>query len=134
MQIHRHRCHAAVALSLGVALAAIHDQLGAHRYKAEGWADYAGCYNARRKRGGAGWSTHAWGVAIDLDPARNPYKSELRTLSDEGMDIMEAHGWLSGWRAWRHDAMHFQRAIPAIRPGTYYARHGLPRWIEPIAI
>lgn len=40
---------------------------------------YGGCYNYRPMRGGTSWSRHAWGIAIDLDPARNLLRETKRT-------------------------------------------------------
>jgi len=36
-------------------------------------ADNTSGYNCRRVEGSTSWSDHAFGAAIDLNPARNPY-------------------------------------------------------------
>jgi hypothetical protein len=125
-----HRCHRMVQESLEEALQAVRDSLGASRFQSEGWFNYCGVFNCRRKRGGTSPSVHSWGVAIDLDADRNPFRSEERTLSDAGIDVMEYHGWLSGGRAWNHDYMHFQRAVfRGVTRGSRYERTGFPSWI-----
>lgn len=125
-----HRCHKAVKDALQAALKEILDTLGRKRFEKEGWHVYGGCYNYRRKRGGSNLSTHSWGIAIDINPGENSLRSSSTSFSDEAIDIMEKHGFLSGGRAWNKDYMHFQAAIPHISAGSYYARHGLPKHIK----
>lgn len=38
-------------------------------------ANNSSAYNCRRTTGGAGWSEHAYGTALDLNPVQNPYVS-----------------------------------------------------------
>ena len=40
---------------------------------------FGGCFNFRKMRGGSDWSKHSWGVAVDLDPARNLLKETSKT-------------------------------------------------------
>lgn len=128
----RHRCHGNLTERLESALQTISDRLGPERWLAEGWGEYAGCFNSRGRKGNpAALSTHAWGIAIDLAPSRNPFRVNSKTLSDEGIEIMEMHGFLSGWRAWGHDAMHFQAAkFSQLSPSSYYAKNGYPPWVD----
>jgi hypothetical protein len=77
---------------------------------------FGGCLNVRRMRGGSAWSMHAWGIAIDFDPARN----QLRWGRDQARlalpdcarfwRIWEEEGWLSLGRARNYDWMHVQAA------------------------
>jgi hypothetical protein len=72
---------------------------------------FGGVYNKRRMRGGSSWSTHAYGCAIDLDPAHNRFRkpwSQARFSKSEYkpfLTIMKANGF-------KHlksfDAMHFE--------------------------
>lgn len=77
---------------------------------------YAGCYAWRRQRGRASkLSTHAWGIAVDLEPQDNPlgeaWEDDGIRLDPRVIDIFKNHGW-----AWggdfnpRPDPMHFQWA------------------------
>lgn len=124
-----HRCHKAIAARLQAAYREILQTLGVERFMREGWHVYSGCFNYRTKRGGSSLSTHSWGIAVDINSAENPFLATKTTFSDEAIDIMEKHGFLSGGRAWGKDWMHFQAAIPVISRGSYYARHGLPKHI-----
>jgi hypothetical protein len=36
-------------------------------------ADDTSAFNCRPPDGGSGWSEHAYGLAVDVDPLRNPY-------------------------------------------------------------
>lgn len=72
----------------------------------------AGTYNYRPMRNGTRLSVHSWGIAIDMDPARNPFPSTWREgmLNHEFADILEKHGlWWRG-RKGDNDPMHFQAA------------------------
>jgi hypothetical protein len=127
-----HRCHKAIAERLEAALQEIYDTLGREQFEKEGWNIYGGCFNYRVKRGGSSLSTHSWGIAIDVNPGKNAFQSRTTTFSAEAIDIMEKHGFLSGGRAWGKDWMHFQAAIPNLSAGSYYAVHGLPKWIKAV--
>ena len=76
---------------------------------------FGGCYNFRRKRGGASLSCHSWGVAVDIDPEKNPlgkpYKESSGMLPMEVVEIFERYGaeWGGRWGN-RCDAQHFQFA------------------------
>lgn len=73
---------------------------------------YDGVFNIRKKRGQKTASLHSWGVAIDVNAARNPFggKSTLtpefvKCFTDAGFD------WGGTWRY--PDPQHFQlRALP----------------------
>lgn len=75
---------------------------------------YGGCFNKRKMRGGRKLSTHSWGVAIDLDPARNRLrwnssKAEFAKPAYQFMlDAFAAEGWVSLGEAKDYDWMHFQ--------------------------
>lgn len=68
-------------------------------------------FNARRIRGGSGWSQHAYGNAIDINPAENPmgYGPLKTDLPNNVSDMAAKYGltWGGDWRN-RKDAMHFE--------------------------
>jgi D-alanyl-D-alanine carboxypeptidase len=47
-------------------------------------ADNTSGFNCRRAVGGSGWSQHAYGMAIDVNPVENPYVLNGRTLPPAG--------------------------------------------------
>ncbi|MDA4848473.1 glycosyl hydrolase 108 family protein [Hoeflea poritis] len=77
---------------------------------------FGGCYNCRKIRGGSRCSTHAWGIAIDFDPARNRLKWDHRLArlakpdAVKFWELWEAEGWVSLGRARDYDWMHVQAA------------------------
>lgn len=71
-------------------------------------------YNYRSKRGGGGLSTHSWGIAIDINPDRNPYQlgnwgDPQTDIPPNIVDIFRQYGfqWGGDW-AGQRDAMHFE--------------------------
>lgn len=111
-------CHERVADSLARVLDKVHDHYGPERLRALGLHRYGGCYNKRRKRGGTAWSTHAWGIAIDWDPAHNKLKwgRDRAHLAAPDYDtwwrLWEEEGWVSLGRTRNFDWMHVQAAKP----------------------
>ena len=74
---------------------------------------FGGCLNIRQTRNGTGWSTHSWGIAIDLNPTWNKQGEGSFELGEEIAKCFEEEGFIWGGRwtgAWV-DAMHFQFAI-----------------------
>jgi hypothetical protein len=70
---------------------------------------FDGCVCVRPKTSGNGWSTHAWGIAIDVNAARNGYGARP-TLSAALVKCFTEAGfeWGGSWRT--PDGMHFQFA------------------------
>lgn len=77
---------------------------------------FGGSLAVRRMRGGTRWSMHAWGAAIDFDPARNQlsWGRDRARLAQPDCEqfwrIWEDEGWLSLGRARNFDWMHVQAA------------------------
>lgn len=51
--------------------------------------DNTSAFNCRRITGGSGWSRHAWGVAIDLNPRENPYVRGSTILPPDGAPYVD---------------------------------------------
>jgi len=75
---------------------------------------FGGCYSDRPMRGSSKRSTHAWGIAWDIDPIRNKLKwgRDRAALAGESYvpfwNIVESHGAVSLGRTRNFDWMHFQ--------------------------
>ena len=71
-------------------------------------ADNTAGFNCRRAVGGSGWSMHAYGEAIDVNPVENPYVLGSQVLPPAGRRF-RSRRWVRGvihhgdavWRAFR---------------------------------
>lgn len=109
-------CHERCADALNRIFAAAVRHYGENFFRALGLDLYGGCYNYRRMRAGSAMSLHAFGAAVDLDPARN----QLRWRSDRAQfakpqyepfwQIVMEHGFTPAGYAWGADWMHLQGA------------------------
>ena len=67
-------------------------------------------------RGGDRWSTHSWGIAIDIDPARNSLRTPWKESylgKPECRDFVEAFKSVGAYSLGlekNYDPMHFQFA------------------------
>lgn len=64
-----------------------------------------GCFNNRNKRGSSNPSTHAWGIAVDLNASENPMGQSRMT---EGQRQLAAIFVRYGFYQLPNDPMHFQ--------------------------
>lgn len=77
---------------------------------------FGGCYNFRNMRGGNRLSLHSWGIAVDIDPARNQLKwgrDKARLAKKDAKlfwEIVGRHCGVSLGQAKNYDWMHFQFA------------------------
>jgi hypothetical protein len=112
--VSRMRCHKDVAAKFEAVFRDILAHYGIEKIKELGIDLFGGCFNYRRMRGGSAWSKHAWGIAIDLDPARNTLKETSRTARfarpeyKPMIDIFYKHGFISLGREKNYDWMHFE--------------------------
>lgn len=70
---------------------------------------YGGCFNFRAKRSGSKLSTHAWGIAIDLNPETNGMGRD-GDMPAGIVQVFESFGftWGGRWTGAGKDPMHFQ--------------------------
>jgi hypothetical protein len=108
------RCHKDVADAFLAVFNDILEHYGYERIVELGIDLYGGCFNFRKMRGGSSWSTHSWGIAIDLDPARNALKTPYSKANFSKPEyaqlhgIFEKHGFVNLGKAKGYDAMHWQ--------------------------
>jgi hypothetical protein len=99
------RCHRALVPHLRAALRELVRRGLAHTVDP---GDYAGCYAPRRIQPRGQLSLHAWGLAVDLNASRNPFRGTSHQ-DPRLVRVMERHGFTWGGR-WptRPDPMHFE--------------------------
>lgn len=109
-------CHEKAHDAFGRIFANVLSEYGEDRIKALRLDMFGGCFNVRKMRGGSSYSTHSWGIAVDLDPANNQLRwgrdraSFARPDYDDFWRIVAAEGALSLGIARNYDWMHFQFA------------------------
>lgn len=98
------RCHKLLADVFSQVFSEIEQQGLAGRVHSLG-----GCFSFRTQRAGAKMSTHAWGIAIDLDTANNA-QGTAGAMDPGIIAIFRAAGftWGGDWMGKRRDPMHFQ--------------------------
>ena len=110
----RMRCHKKVANCFESVFNDLLEHYGFDKIKELGIDLFGGCFNYRRMRNGTSWSTHAWGIAIDLDPARNKLRETSATARfarpeyKPMIDIFYCNGFESLGVEKNYDWMHFQ--------------------------
>lgn len=116
--VNKIQCHKLILTPL---LAVFKDLLAAYglvKIQELGIDLYGGCVNVRLMRGSkTKWSRHSWGIAIDLDPARNGLKLTWKQSQfskpeyKKMVDIFSFHGFISYGRDRDFDAMHFEVGV-----------------------
>jgi len=108
--------HSQIADNLRDVLERVRDHYGLAEIKRLGLDQFGGDHVDRRMRGSDRWSTHAWGIALDFDPANNRYhwsKSRARFAGPDYADwwaIWTSAGWYSLGLERDYDWMHIQAA------------------------
>ena len=114
--INQFSCHKKVADNIQGIFEQTLNHYGMDEVKRLGLDLFGGCYNVRKMRGGNKYSMHSWGIAVDIDPARNRFKwnSDKAELAkpeyNEFWNIVESNGAVSLGRGRNFDWMHFQFA------------------------
>ena len=108
------RCHKLVSGRFLAVFNEIHREYGYEKIKELGIDLFGGCFNFRKMRGGDNWSTHSWGIAIDLHPAANslktPYSKSLFSKPEYKKlhEIFEKHGFINLGKTKGYDSMHWE--------------------------
>ncbi len=79
---------------------------------------FGGCVNVRLQRGSKSkWSRHAWGIAIDLSPAKNGLKTKwpqsqfAKPEYAEMHRIFEKNGFINYGKVRGFDSMHWELSV-----------------------
>lgn len=113
--VNKIQCHKLIAQNLLDVFGDLLIHYGYDKIKELGIDLFGGCVNVRLMRGSkTKWSRHAWGIAIDLDPARNKLKESKKTARfarpeyKPMIDIFYKHGFYSLGVEKDYDWMHFE--------------------------
>lgn len=117
--VHTMQCHELLSSQFMNVFSDLQAHYGLAEIQRLGIDLFGGCLNVRAQRGTEKrkpplWSRHSWGIAIDLDPARNGLKTtwEKAQFSKPEykamIDIFYKHGFFSYGKARNFDPMHFE--------------------------
>lgn len=113
--VSRIQCHKKIAGNLLSVFNDLKAHYGLPELQRLGIDLFGGCVNFRLQRGSkTKWSRHAWGIAIDLDPARNTLKETKKTARfarpeyKPMIDIFYKHGFVGLGPEQNRDWMHFE--------------------------
>jgi hypothetical protein len=109
------QCHKLAAPNFKAVFDQILSAYGLPKIQELGIDLFGGCVNVRLMRGSkTKWSRHAWGIAIDLDPARNGLKTKwpkaqfAKPEYAQMLAIFKKNGFISYGADRGYDAMHFE--------------------------
>ncbi|WP_311198988.1 hypothetical protein [Sulfitobacter sp. W074] len=114
--ISRFSCHEKVAGPLTAIFEEAVEHYGEDEFRRLRLDRFGGCFNDRNMRGGSRKSTHAYGIAVVLDPINNQLRWTSRRAKfakpqyEAFWRIVEKHGGASLGREKNFDLMHFQFA------------------------
>lgn len=117
VSVKRMRVHKAVAEDLTNVFKELLSHYGYEKIKSLGLDKFGGCFNYRATRQGKGWSSHSWGIAVDLDPDNNHLHYTNKDASFARpqylplISIMEKYGFASLGVLKNYDWMHFEKGI-----------------------
>lgn len=119
--------HRRAAPALERVAARIEALLAARPALARFFASPGGTYVSRTIAGTDRTSAHAWGIAIDIDPAQADYWRNGPTtwrnrVPQEIVDAFEAEGFVWGGRWFHYDTMHFEYRPELFAPGSPNSR------------
>jgi hypothetical protein len=113
--VNKIQCHKKIANQLSQVFNDLLSHYGLPKIQELGIDLFGGCVNVRKKRGSKSkWSRHAWGIALDLDPARNKLKETSKTARfarpeyKPMIDIFYKNGFVGLGREKNYDWMHFE--------------------------
>ena len=108
------RCHKLAAPTFLNFFNTLLKEYGLVKIKELGIDLFGGCFMFRKMRGGTDYSRHCWGIAIDLDPARNDLKTTWKSSQfakpeyKKLIEIAYSCGLLNYGVEKGFDAMHFE--------------------------
>jgi len=116
--VNKMQCHFLAARLFTSVFTDLQAHYGLEKIQELGIDLFGGCVNVRLQRGSKSkWSRHAWGIAIDLDPARNGLKTKWANSQfakpeyKPMIDIFHKHGFIGYGPDKGYDAMHFELGI-----------------------
>lgn len=114
-KVSRIQCHKLIAQNLITVFKELLAHYGREHLVELGIDLFGGCVNVRPQRGSkTKWSRHSWGIAIDLDPARNglkiPWKRAQFSRSEYTfmVESFYKNGFFNYGKERDYDAMHWE--------------------------